>query len=143
MAEYLYPLTLSLVPCDPIDRTGVYYFNYCHPTITHPLKKDLSIKSYHEKIFSSPSFILTPPKFDHNHETLIFFTPSHTHYILLSSICIVKLTRSVLLQSRPLLLPPTLVIIHRMISEKSSILNVLYSLSSIYRKVPFDLDGSL
>ena len=81
MAEYLYPLTLSLVPCDPIDRTGVYYFNYCHPTITHPLKKDLSIKSYHEKIFSSPSFILTPPKFDHNHETLIFFHPfSHTLY---------------------------------------------------------------
>ena len=67
MDEDLYPLPLSLLPCDPIDGADVRYLNHSHPSITHPFKKDLNIKSYHKKHFSSPP-LLTPPKFDYNHE---------------------------------------------------------------------------
>ena len=75
MAEDLYPLPPSLLPCDPIDGADVRYLNHSHPSITHPFEKDLNIKSYHEKHFSSPP-LLTPPKFDYNHESLKFVHPS-------------------------------------------------------------------
>ena len=75
MAEGLYPLPPSLLPCDPIDGADVRYINHSHPSITHPFEKYLNITSYHEKHFSSPP-LLAPPKFDYNHKSLKFVNPS-------------------------------------------------------------------
>ena len=75
MAENLYPLPPSLLSCDPIDGTDVRYLNHSHLSITHLFEKDLNIKSYHEKHFSSPP-LLASPKFDYKHESLKFFHPS-------------------------------------------------------------------
>ena len=46
MAEDLYPLPPSLLPCDLIDGADIRYFNNSQPLITHPFEKDLNIKSY-------------------------------------------------------------------------------------------------
>ena len=61
MAEDLYLLPPTLLPCEPIDGADIRYLNYSHPTITHPFAKDLDIKSYHATHFSFPN-LLTPPK---------------------------------------------------------------------------------
>ena len=80
MAEDLYPLPPSLLPCNPIDEADIRYLNNSHPLITHPFEKDLNIKSYHETHLPSPH-LLTPPKFDYNHESLKFVdSPSTTLY---------------------------------------------------------------
>ena len=61
MAEDLYPLSTSLLPCDQIDGSDIRYLNHSHPSITHPFDKDSNITSYHETHFSSPPLLPPPP----------------------------------------------------------------------------------
>ena len=61
MAEDLYPLLLSLLPCGSIDGADIRYLKNSHPIITHLFEKDLNIKSYHETHFSSPHLLTSPP----------------------------------------------------------------------------------
>ena len=48
MAYDLYPLPLSLKPCEPVDTTDTRYPNQSHTPITNPWKKALHIELYNE-----------------------------------------------------------------------------------------------
>ena len=75
MAYDLYPLPVSLKPCEPVDTTDARYLNQSHTPITNPLKKALHIELYNEKCFDKPLHTSIPP-FRYNHRTLDVSTKS-------------------------------------------------------------------
>ena len=75
MAEELYALPPTLLPCDPVDGSDIRYLNHSHPSVPNPLKDVLDIVSYDTMNFSSPH-LTVPPKFDYDRDTLQFIHPS-------------------------------------------------------------------
>ena len=49
MDHYLYPLSPSFKPRDPIDSTDTRYLNQHHTPLVNPLKKALHLALYNEK----------------------------------------------------------------------------------------------
>ena len=75
MAEELYALPSSLLPCEPVDGSDIRYLNHTHPSVPNPLEDVLGIMSYDTTHFSSP-LLTTPPKFDYDRDTLGMIHPS-------------------------------------------------------------------
>ena len=69
MVYDLYPLPLSLKPCEPVDTTDTWYINQPHDDLVNPLKKVLYIELYNEKWFNILFQISIPP-FTYQHDTL-------------------------------------------------------------------------
>ena len=69
IAEELYALPPTLLPCDLVDGSDIKYLNHSHPSVFNPLKVVLDIVSYDN--FSSPN-LTVPPKFDYDRYTLRF-----------------------------------------------------------------------
>ena len=69
IAEELYALPPTLLPCDLVDGSDIKYLNHSHPSVLNPLKVVLDIVSYDN--FSSPN-LTVPPKFDYDRYTLRF-----------------------------------------------------------------------
>ena len=74
MAEELYALPSSLLPCEQVNGSDIRYLNYSHPSISNPLENVFCIMSYDTTHLSSP-LLATPPKFDHDRDTLRMFHP--------------------------------------------------------------------
>ena len=51
MAEDLYALPLSLLPCEPVDGCDIQYLNHSHKPIINPFKKSLDILMYNDALF--------------------------------------------------------------------------------------------
>ena len=71
MSHDLYPLPLSLKPCEPIDSTDARYLNQKHTPLVNPLNKALHIELYNEKWFTKP-VPTTNSSFSYDHDTLQF-----------------------------------------------------------------------
>ena len=46
MAEELYALPQTLLPCDPVDGSDIRYINHSHPSVHNPLKDVLDVMFY-------------------------------------------------------------------------------------------------
>ena len=71
MAYDLYPLLLSLKPCEPIDLTDTRYLNQMHAPLINPLKRAPDIELHNEIFFIKPLHASTP-KLVNDHDTLQF-----------------------------------------------------------------------
>ena len=69
MAYDLYPLPLSLKPCESIETIDKRYLNQSYTPVANPLKKALHIELYNEKWFKNP-LQTSIPSFRYHHRTL-------------------------------------------------------------------------
>ena len=74
IAEELYALPHSLLPCEPVDGSHIRYLNHSHPSVPNTLEDVLGIMTYDTTHFSSP-LLATSPKFDHDRDTFRMFHP--------------------------------------------------------------------
>ena len=72
MAEDLYALPLSLLPCEPVDGCDTQYLNHSHKPIINPFKKSLDILMYNDALFSTPPLTL-PPTFNYTQKNYRFY----------------------------------------------------------------------
>ena len=77
MAEELYTLLSTLLPCEPVDGSNTRHLNHSHPSVPNSLKYILYIVSYYDTYFSFPN-LAAPPKFNYNRNTFQFITPSES-----------------------------------------------------------------
>ena len=75
IAEELYALPHSLLPCEPVDGSRIGYRNHSHPSVPNTLEDVLGIMSYDTIHLSSP-LLTTPSKFDYHRDTLHMIHPS-------------------------------------------------------------------
>ena len=71
MTYDLYPLPLSLTPCEHVNSTDIRYLNQMHAPLINSLKKALDIELYNDKCFNKP-FQNSTPKLVYDHDTLKF-----------------------------------------------------------------------